>query len=54
LHAQPGPSNNLGTAFDLQAVSIAFFLGREYAAEMILRHTTVERILTVIEPDVFS
>jgi len=44
-------ANNHGTAFDMQAVSIALFLDKPYAAELLLRHHTIERIRTQIAPD---
>lgn len=43
--------NNHGTAYDMQAVSIALYLEKHYAAELLLRHHTFERIRTQIEPD---
>lgn len=43
--------NNHGTWYDVQTVSIAFFLGKDDAAKSILNEARTKRIASQIEPD---
>lgn len=43
--------NNHGTWYDVQTVSIAFFLGKDDAAKAILNEARTKRIASQIEPD---
>jgi hypothetical protein len=50
-HDESAARNNHGTMYDLQTVSLAFFLGKQDLAKSILQRVGSKRIAVQIEPD---